>query len=48
MLRLPPKPNSGDLIDAVQTLIGGLAREEIRENFGLSREAEFGFTRHCA
>ena len=29
MLRLPLKPEPQDLIDAVQTLIGGLARQEI-------------------
>lgn len=29
VLRLPPRPTPGDLIDAVQTLVGGLEREQI-------------------
>lgn len=39
VLRLPPKPTPQDLLDAVRTLIGGLAREPIEGKLWIVQRA---------
>ncbi len=39
VLRLPSRPSPGDLLNALRTLLGGLARSEIQAVCELSRSA---------